>query len=775
MKPIRTPMQEHKPSLKRFLCLALCFCFLCWPEQVLLSEGVTNDSIEENEAAIESVAEETAEDKNKEKHSLSSTELKNISETSTASSTSDSKSDDSNHESTTSSKKQKNADDSAEAVTTASSSDTGNSDSSSDSASKQKPTAAAAPTPEPKKTEAPPKEATDAPSPTSVKTEENAANPPSASVSEEPKATQVPSPVPEETKPTAEKSESTPTPPPVNDESDDSAVEKDTTSVSTRAPGAEKDDSPAKEPTPAPTPIPSTAEPAKATEEAKSTPAPTPAPTPDIVILIKGAVEDEEHFWHLKLKNDSPLTVSWTSGKKADEYEFVLSGETNEQQTLSTNTISIEAGTLASGRYSVQVKAFRKGKEVASSSLALQLTVSGGASKSKSASVSESVKKETDADEPANQSQTPAALTRALGSTQTAEENPDFTQQALEALQKSTATPLPKDPMSKPTATPTKKSTATPTPSPTPRIKLTIEGAAKDKEKIWQLEIKDNSPLTAKWKYTGKADEYEIILTRDKTKTTQKTTAKTLSIESKTLKSGLYKVQVKAFLKGKKVASTSLTLQLTISAAKPTKSKKPTASPTGSPEDEPTPTPSPKPTFPPFHPGRRTSRKSSQANTVFVITPGKPLISTHASGTGDMTLYGTVPLKLDSDTMNILSMGGYALEISRGGETSFRAKLKGDSLTLTATDDGGTWFFTQYALQTLAKSGITSLTFNTAAGDVVIPTDMTLTGSAYGRERASGFVASDFLFELSEYGLYLNVEDRFYTVQNNVLIAYSNN
>ena len=120
-------------------------------------------------------------------------------------------------------------------------------------------------------------------------------------------------------------------------------------------------------------------------------------------------------------------------------------------------------------------------------------------------------------------------------------------------------------------------------------------------------------------------------------------------------------------------------------------------------------------------------------------------------------------------------MGGYALEVSRGGETDFHAELNGKTLTLTPADEEGAWYFTQYALQTLAKSGVIALTFNTAVGDVVIPTDMALTGTAYGRERANGFVASDFLFELSEYGLYLNVEDRFYEVQDGVMIAYSNN
>ena len=134
-----------------------------------------------------------------------------------------------------------------------------------------------------------------------------------------------------------------------------------------------------------------------------------------------------------------------------------------------------------------------------------------------------------------------------------------------------------------------------------------------------------------------------------------------------------------------------------------------------------------------------------------------------------MSLYGTVPLSLDSDTMQILSMGGQALEVSRGGDTDFHAELTDTLLTLTS-DEEGVWYFTQYALQTLAQSGVSVLSFSTEQGEVIIPTDMALTGSAYGRERSNGFVASDFLFALTEDGLYMNVEDRYYAVQDGTLV-----
>ena len=53
---------------------------------------------------------------------------------------------------------------------------------------------------------------------------------------------------------------------------------------------------------------------------------------------------------------------------------------------------------------------------------------------------------------------------------------------------------------------------------------------------------------------------------------------------------------------------------------------------------------------------------------------------------------------------------------------------------------------------------------------LVLTMVLALTGSAYGRERSNGFVASDFLFALTEDGLYMNVEDRYYAVQDGTLV-----
>ena len=369
-----------------------------------------------------------------------------------------------------------------------------------------------------------------------------------------------------------------------------------------------------------------------------------------------------------------------------------------------------------------------------------------------------------------------------------------------------------------PTAAPTDE--PEPTATPVPNMIVVIEGASEDEEHIWHLRIRDDSPLKIRWACALKADEYDFFMEGSQTSIHQKGPEYTISIEKTELVSSLYTIRVTSYLKGNKRASVTLQLQLTI--VSPTPSPEPTDEPSPtdepivtptpapgptdepvvtptpvpeptvepdvtptpepSPTDEPivTPTPkpeptsepeptgTPRPTFPPYHPVRPGGRSKGGGSSSFIVIPGKALISTHASGTGDMTVYGTVPLELDSETMIILCMGGQALEVSRGGEIDFHASLDENVLTLTSDEDG-VWYFTQYALQTLSRSGLSTLSFSTADGEVLIPTDMTLSGSAYSRERSNGFVASDFRFALTDDGLYLSVEDRDYSVTDGVL------
>ena len=305
---------------------------------------------------------------------------------------------------------------------------------------------------------------------------------------------------------------------------------------------------------------------------------------------------------------------------------------------------------------------------------------------------------------------------------------------------------------------------------------------------LWRLTLDEDAPLRAQWTFDGAADCYEAALCGGEYESHQTVTAASAELPTDSWPSGLYTLWVTAQLNGEKTASASMKLQLTFRAATPRPTRKPTAAPTAAPDPTATPTlaptaaptatptptaaptdtpsPSPMPSWPPRQ--RTSTRGRGSGSSVFVITPGKALISTHASGTGDMTAYGTVSLVPDEDDMRILSLGGQALEMSFGGEETFRASVEDTALRLTADTDG-TWYFTQYALQVLARSGVTEVRFESAGGELSLPTDLTLSGFYYGRERSGGFVGSDFLFSLTADSLMVQVEDRLYAVEDGQL------
>ena len=386
-----------------------------------------------------------------------------------------------------------------------------------------------------------------------------------------------------------------------------------------------------------------------------------------------------------------------------------------------------------------------------------------------------------------------------------------------------TATPATPDTQGEPSA-PETGDDPSPTPSPSPvpqvtmvplpRLTVTVDGAEEDEEThVWSLSLPVNGKLTVRWSMEqGLADRYTVVLTGSGQESREETEELVLALPTGEWPSGTYRLRVVAYQGEALIAGVTLVMDLTFYESTPT--PKPTArvtptptptaaaptqtpaagtptptavtptpaapTPTPPPEDEPTPvptetgTPAPSPSARPTWPPRGGSRRggsSGKGSQAFVVTPGKALISTHASGTGDMSAYGTVTLTPDEDWMTILSLGGQALEVSRGGEEAFHAAVEEDLLVLTDADPDGSWYFTQYALQVLGRSGVSALSFSTADGEVLIPTDLELTGPAYGRERANGFVASDFVYSLTDEGLLVQVEDRLYAVHDGKLVA----
>ena len=189
------------------------------------------------------------------------------------------------------------------------------------------------------------------------------------------------------------------------------------------------------------------------------------------------------------------------------------------------------------------------------------------------------------------------------------------------------------------------------------------------------------------------------------------------------------------------------------------------------PGDDPGEDPGEKPAGKPTRPnwsGRGSGRGAGRSGSMgFTVTPGKALTSQHARGSGTVTRYGTVALELPETPMETLTLGGETLYITCEG-TVFHGVVEGETLTLTAEAEGR-WTVGLAALETLARSGVDTLVLAGTGGETTLPTALTPSGDSYARERAKGFVATDFLLLVEEEGLRLQVEDRVYDLEDETM------
>ena len=133
----------------------------------------------------------------------------------------------------------------------------------------------------------------------------------------------------------------------------------------------------------------------------------------------------------------------------------------------------------------------------------------------------------------------------------------------------------------------------------------------------------------------------------------------------------------------------------------------------------------------------------------FRVTPGQALTSNHASGTGDMRIYGTVALETSDAEMTLLTLGETELNLTLDGGAAFTASLDASTLLLQPVAAGARWEINLSALQTLKRSGIETLTLAIDGAEIELPTALELGGSVYGMLRAQGLVAKDFTLEIS--------------------------
>ncbi len=231
---------------------------------------------------------------------------------------------------------------------------------------------------------------------------------------------------------------------------------------------------------------------------------------------------------------------------------------------------------------------------------------------------------------------------------------------------------------------------------------------------------------------------------------------------------------------------TDLTTPTDMPAVTPEPTPAPSPKPTDVPQVSPAPTEGPEASpmpgesgMPPGRPGgggrpsfgRRPSGGgqggASEGETGFQVTPGKALTQTHASGSRDMTAYGTVSLTPDDEPMRQLTLGGQAVDIDCGGAV-FTAAVEDATLTLTA-ENGAEWRATLAALDTLRISGIERVTLQCAAWCTELDTSLTFTGSAYVRLRAQGYVSADFLLRVTAEGVDVDAAGQTYRLHQSRL------
>ena len=143
------------------------------------------------------------------------------------------------------------------------------------------------------------------------------------------------------------------------------------------------------------------------------------------------------------------------------------------------------------------------------------------------------------------------------------------------------------------------------------------------------------------------------------------------------------------------------------------------------------------------------SAPEGAAEQGFRVTPGQALTSSHASGTGDMRIYGTVSLETSDAEMTLLTLGESELRVTLDGGAAFTASLDESTLLLQPVAAGARWEINLSALQTLKRSGIETLTLAIEDAEIELPTALELGGSVYGMLRAQGLVAKDFTLEIS--------------------------
>lgn len=149
----------------------------------------------------------------------------------------------------------------------------------------------------------------------------------------------------------------------------------------------------------------------------------------------------------------------------------------------------------------------------------------------------------------------------------------------------------------------------------------------------------------------------------------------------------------------------------------------------------------------------------------FRVTPGEALTDSHASGTKDMQLYGTVEISPSAESMSVLTLDDTELSVTLDDQArGFYVEKSENALILTPETDGEKWSVNALALKVLNRSGIDLLRLNLGGDSVEVSTDWNPQGALCARLAAAGYVSKDYTLIVTREGIHVTVADQVYEI-----------
>lgn len=156
------------------------------------------------------------------------------------------------------------------------------------------------------------------------------------------------------------------------------------------------------------------------------------------------------------------------------------------------------------------------------------------------------------------------------------------------------------------------------------------------------------------------------------------------------------------------------------------------------------------------------------------VIAGRAITDQHAYGSRDDSLYGSVSLSSTEEAVTRLVCDDTELGIHLDdGNAAFLSVLEptdDDALAmrLTPAETGVCWTVSMDTLETLNRSGVSDVFLTLSAQDTELPTDLTLTGRVYAGLKAQGIPDSQFILKVDDSGIYAEVQDETYRVNDNM-------